>query len=190
MKKWLLIAAVALVGTGCSSTEPVMTTYMLPMSTTANTAHNVSNKSLLIVRPVEVAAHLAGTGLVYQTSPTEIVEAQQNLWGEALGKQLTRRITQDLRQKQTKFWPTQLTPTLSTAGVPRLQIRINQFNGVYTGVAEVAGEWLLINGNGDLQTVHPFTFRVPLAKDGYPAQVEALSKGVDELTTQLAQSIK
>ncbi|KJG08139.1 hypothetical protein UB33_00805 [Photobacterium angustum] len=190
MKKWLLITAIALAGTGCSSTEPALKTYILPMPTSANTAHNISNKSLLIVRPVEVAAHLAGTGLVYQTSPTEIVEAQQNLWGESLSTQLTRRITFDLRQKQTQFWATQLTPTLSTAGIPRLQVRINQFNGVYSGVAEVAGEWLLINGNGDLKTVHPFSFRVPLAKDGYSAQVEALSKGVDELTTQLARSIK
>ena len=189
MKKWLIIAAATVAVTGCSSTPEGINTFLLPAGKTLMVSH-VNNQPLLIVRPVEVAAHLSGTGLVYQTSATEMVEAQQNLWGEALSKQLTRRITHDLRQKQHQLWATQLTPTLSTAGAPGLQVRVNQFNGVYTGVAKVAGEWMVIGASGDLQTVHPFEFSVPLVKDGYSAQVEALSTAVGELTTQIANAVK
>ncbi|OBU24647.1 membrane integrity-associated transporter subunit PqiC [Photobacterium aquimaris] len=189
MKKWFVIAAITLAASGCSSAPEGVNTFLLPAGKTLTVSH-ATNQPLLIVRPVEVAAHLAGNGLVYQTSATEMVEAQQNLWGEALAKQLTRRITHDLRQKQHHLWATQLTPTLSTAGESRLQVRINQFNGVYTGVANVAGEWMIIGANGNLQTVHPFEFSVPLAKDGYSAQVEALSTAVGELTTQIANAVK
>ncbi|BAJ00221.1 PqiC family protein [Shewanella violacea] len=189
MKKWLVITVLTLM-VGCSSTPSELVTYLLPSGNTASAAHHGNDQNLLIVAPVDVASYLADMGLVYQVSPTEIVEARQSLWAEGLSKQLTRRITNDLRQKQTGFWPTQLTSTLSTAGIPRLQIRINRFNGVYTGVAEVAGEWMLIDAKGELQTVHPFIFSVPLAADGFAAQVEALSLGVDELTTQVAVSLK
>ncbi len=58
-------------------------------------------------------------------------------------------------------------------------------------MAKVAeGEWMIIGANGNLQTVHPFEFSVPLAKDGYSAQVEALSTAVGELTTQIANAVK
>ena len=189
MKKWLVITALILV-VGCSSTPDKLVTYLLPSGNTGSAAHHSNDQNLLIVPQVDLAAYLANMGLVYQVSPTEIVEARQRLWAEALSKQLTRRITYDLRQKQTGFWPIQLTSTLSTVDIPRLQIRINRFNGVYTGVAEVAGEWMLISANGELQTVHTFTFSVPLAADGYASQVAALSQAVDELTTQLALSLK
>ena len=168
MKKWLIIAMATLAVTGCSSAPEGVNTFLLPAGKTLTVSH-VNNQPLLIVRPVEVAA---------------------NLWGEALAKQLTRRITHDLRQKQHRLWATQLTPTLSTTGAPRLQVRINQFNGVYTGVANVAGEWMIIGASGDLQTVHPFEFSVPLTANGYSAQVEALSTAVGELTTQIANAVK
>lgn len=190
MKKWLASAVIAFAVSGCSSTPADgVNTYLLPMGNIVTSTH-AQNQPLLIVRPVEVAPYLSGTGLVYQTTATEVVEAQQNLWGEALAKQLTRRITHDLRQKQAKMWATELTPTLSTTGSSRLQVRINQFNGIYTGVAKVTGEWMIINAKGHLQTVHPFSFSVPLTKDGYSAQVEALSTGIDKLTSEIAQDIR
>ncbi|MCG3817319.1 membrane integrity-associated transporter subunit PqiC [Photobacterium damselae] len=187
MKKWLAVAALFLAG--CSS-APETNTYLLPAAPQTTMSHVNVSKPMLVVRPVEMASHLNGSGLVYQVSDTKVVEAQNNLWAEAINKQLTRRITDDLRNKQNKFWPTQLTPTLDIAGATRLQVRIDQFNGTYNGIADVAGEWMVMNANGELESVHPFEFKVSLAEPGYNAQVLALSKGVDELTSQIAQQIK
>ncbi|PSW06674.1 PqiC family protein [Photobacterium lipolyticum] len=188
MRKWLLLSALAL--TGCSSQPDVVSnTYLLPASGQAAMAQAGTHQPLLVVRPVEMAEHLAGTGLVYQVSETEIVQAQQNLWAESIGEQLTRRINEDLRLKQTTYWPTELTPALATTGLPRLQVKISQFNGHFTGVAKVSGEWLILDGKGELQGVFPFKFQVPLEQEGYDAQVKALSEGVSRLTTQIAQRL-
>ncbi|MCW8330220.1 ABC-type transport auxiliary lipoprotein family protein [Photobacterium sp. SDRW27] len=197
MKRWsrlltdMLLAAVLMpvVLTGCSSQpEVVSRTYMLP-SDGQGISTIATNQPLLVVRPVEMAEHLSGTGLVYQLSDTEVVQAQQNLWAESIGKQLTRRINLDLRSKQSRYWPTELTPALETSGVPRLQVKFSQFNGHYSGSAKVSGEWLLLDGSGALQGVYPFVFEVPLAQEGYDAQVKALSEGVNRLTSQIAQQL-
>ncbi|MCG7587074.1 membrane integrity-associated transporter subunit PqiC [Photobacterium sp. OFAV2-7] len=189
MRKWLMILGGILVGCSSQPTEPVSNTYLLPSGNQAVTSAIATNQPLLVVRPVEMAEHLSGNGLVYQLSDTEVVQAQQNLWAESISEQLTRRINNDLRQKQSRYWPTELTPALSTMGVPRLQVKVNQFNGHYTGVAKVSGEWLLLDAKGVLQGVYPFTYQVPLERDGYDAQVKALSEAVNRLTTQMAQRI-
>lgn len=189
MRNWLIILGGLLVGCSSQPTEPVSNTYLLPSGNQTVTSAIATNQPLLVVRPVEMAEHLSGNGLVYQLSDTEVVQAQQNLWAESVSEQLTRRINNDLRQKQSRYWPTELTPALSTMGVPRLQVKVNQFNGHYTGVAKVSGEWLLLDAKGALQGVYPFAFQVPLEQDGYDAQVKALSEAINRLTTQMAQRL-
>ncbi len=187
MKKWLALMGLLLVG--CSS-SPVTNTYLLPEVAQTEMSQTDVDKPMLIVRPVEMASYLDGAGLVYQVSDTQIVQAQNNLWAESVNKQLTRRITNALRNKQTSFWPTQLTPTLDIAAAKALQVRIDQFNGTYKGVAKVSGEWMIMNADGTLEVVYPFKFEVKLAASGYPALVLALSKAVSELTSQIAQKIE
>ncbi|KXI21241.1 PqiC family protein [Photobacterium sanguinicancri] len=195
MKTWFVggIAAVALLS-GCSSqSEVARSTYLLPpISNSVIAASPIpqgQSQALLVVRPVEMAAHLAGMGLVYQVSDTEIVQAQQNTWADSITQQLTRRITADLRAKQKRYWPSELTPAMSSAGQAKLQVKFTQFNGRYTGNAELMGEYLVIDKDGKLQGVYPFKLQVPLAQSGYDAQVNALSQGVDQLTTQIAQRL-
>ena len=188
MKKWLLLLVV--VCTGCSSQpDAVSNTYLLSASEHGAVVQFGTNQPLLVVRPVEMAEHLAATGLVYQISDTAVVQARQNLWAESISEQLTRKIHDDLRGKQSTYWPTELTPALSTAGLPRLQVKFNQFNGHFSGMAKISGEWLLFDGKGKLQGVESFLFQVPLEKDGYDAQVKALSEGVSRLTSQIAQKL-
>ncbi|MGF1760641.1 ABC-type transport auxiliary lipoprotein family protein [Photobacterium sagamiensis] len=188
MQKWLLLLVVAL--TGCSSQpEAVSNTYLLPVSVQGDAAQSGTNQPLLVVRPVEMAEHLAGAGLVYQISDTEVVQARQNLWAESISDQLTRKIKDDLRLKQSAYWPTELSPAFSAVGLPRLQVKLNQFNGHYSGRVKVSGEWLMLDGKGKLQGVYPFHFQVPLEKDGYDAQVKALSEGMSRLTSQIAQKL-
>ncbi|MGF1688381.1 ABC-type transport auxiliary lipoprotein family protein [Photobacterium japonica] len=186
-----LLAAAVLVLAGCSSTaEPVTTTYLLPMNEASTTLLSATaQQPVMIVRPVEVAQHLGGTGLVYQVSPTEVVQAQHNLWAESLSKQLTRAVIDDLRQKQSTYWFDQLTPVVNAMDLPKLQLQFTQFNGHYSGLAQLSGQWMVVNGEGEAVIRQPFFIQVPLAEDGYNAQVKALSEGVERLTTQISQRV-
>ncbi|GAB6260652.1 PqiC family protein [Photobacterium sp. R1] len=185
----LLAAGLAL--TGCSSQpeESDITTYLLPQAPEQTAPGIVTQQPLLVVSPVEMALHLAGTGLVYQTSETAVVQAQQNLWAEDIVRQLTRRINGDLRLKQSRYWPTERSAAIQSVNVPKLQVRVNEFNGHYSGSAHFSGEWLLVGQSGNLKTVQPFSFQVPLKEPGYSAQVNALSEAVSRLTTQIAQRL-
>lgn len=190
MYKGIFMALVVLAGAGCSSTEPVTKTYLLPDQNSELTmAFANKHQPVVIVRPVEVAEHLAGTGLVYQTSETEVVQAQQNLWAESLSRQLTRIVTEDLRQKQSRYWFDELTPAINSSALPKLQVKFTQFNGHYTGLAQLSGQWLLIDEQGEALARQPFSIQVPLEQDGYDAQVKALAEGVARLTNQISQSI-
>ncbi|KLV07945.1 membrane integrity-associated transporter subunit PqiC [Photobacterium ganghwense] len=188
MKRVVLLA---LLLAGCSSSEPTTSkTYLLP-TTETNLATSFANKHqpVVVVRPVQVAEHLSGTGLVYQTSETEVVQARQNLWAESLSKQLTRIITQELRQKQSRYWFDELSPVVSNANVPKLQVKFDRFNGHFTGLAQLSGQWILTDAEGRAVSRQPFSIQVPLESGGYDAQVLALSEGVSRLTTQISQSI-
>ncbi|MDO6705869.1 membrane integrity-associated transporter subunit PqiC [Photobacterium sp. 1_MG-2023] len=188
----LLLCVLALWGlAGCSSQpeESDITTYLLPQATEQTVPAILNRQPVLVVSPVEMALHLTGTGLVYQTSETAIVQAQQNLWAEDVSRQLTRRIQGDLRMKQTRYWPSELSAAIQSTGLPKLQVRVSEFNGHYSGLAHFSGEWLLVSQQGELQTIQPFSVQVPLKAAGYSAQVSALSEAVSRLTTQIAQRL-
>lgn len=184
IKPWLACTLLALAG--CSS-EPATQWYVLPTAQTPVSA--ASTAPLLVVRTVELAPHLNSSGLIYRTSKTQVIEAQQNLWAQDLAAQLTQRIVTDLRSKQRHYWTVAHNPMMKTLDTPTLLVTLNQFNGVYTGHADIQGEWSLVDGSGVLQKTQAFSYHVPLNDEGYPALVEALSQGFNQVTQQISQQL-
>lgn len=192
MKKWGLMILAVLVG--CSTTEQSTQLYMLPEGNAvqANVVQTVGaqpSQPLLVIRNIEVADYLNGSGLVYRTSDTQIVQAKNNQWAENLSEQLSQRIVNDLRHKQTAYWPVKMTAAMDQAQQMKLQISVQRFNGSYTGNAEIVGIWNLIDGQGKIVNSAPFDLNVPLKEEGYSALVQALDQGVSQLTTTIAQSL-
>lgn len=192
MKKWGLLILAALAG--CSTTEPSTQLYMLPkgdavQTNVVQTAGAQPNQSLLVVRNIDVADYLNGSGLVYRTSETQVIQAKNNQWAENLSNQLSQRIVNDLRHKQTTYWPVKMTAAMDQTQQMKLQLSVQRFNGAYTGNAEIAGIWNLIDGQGKIVSSAPFNLNVPLKEEGYSALVEALDQGVDQLTTTIAQNL-
>ncbi|RJX73613.1 hypothetical protein DZ860_05105 [Vibrio sinensis] len=186
MKKWLVIALLAL--GGCSSANQSSQLYLLPDSQTL-TEQAPKGLPTLVVRPVEFATYLNDSSLVYRTSETQLIQAKQNLWAQSLSKQVTLRVIEQLRAKQHQYWPVMMNPALSQAQQPKLQIQIDRFNGVYTGNAEISGEWMLIDKQGAIQKSASFALLVPLQDEGYPALVDALAKGVNQMTNQIVEQL-
>lgn len=182
-KKWWVMALLVL--SGCTS-EP-MQWYLLPATSAPVVAEPTA--PLLVVRSVELAPYLNGNGLVYRTSETQLLQTQRNLWAQDLPAQLTQRIVTDLRSKQTHYWAVAHNPMMKTLDQPTLLVRIDQFNGAYTGNAEIRGEWSVVDGAGKLQQTHAFRYQIPQSDDGYPALVEALSQGFEQVTTQIADKL-
>lgn len=182
MKNWLILLALLLVG--CSNTPATQTNlYLLPDSLSPVAAKETS--PLLLVK-VDVADYLSQKGVVYRVSETELVQAKQNQWAEAVSNQINRKLIHNLRAGQTTYWPVGFNSALALDGQKQLHIQIRRFNGAYTGMAELAGEWLLIDAKGQIAASEPFQIQIPLEQEGYQALVSALAEGLEQLSEQLA----
>lgn len=189
MNKWLLvILATVLVGCG-SSPQPNVNFYLLPDNSKLSELSKPESVPLLIVQPVELAAYLDTQAVVYRQSETQVVQAKQNQWAQRLEPQLTQRLINDLRHKQSSYWPVSVSNSLSQSEHWKLSVRLQRFNGAYTGSAEVVGNWELQDPKGEVVLEREFSFYMPLQDTGYPALIEALSSGVDQLSNQIQNQL-
>ncbi|MBV7298094.1 PqiC family protein [Enterovibrio paralichthyis] len=188
MKKIITAGLMATLLVACSST-PVTPTqnFLLTAQPAAGTLAYRDGQPLLVVAPITLASLLSGTGIVYQTSDNAIVVAQNNLWAEDLSGQLAQRVIAGLRAKSPSLWPVTASAPINETAAFTLLLHFEQFNGSYTGNAQVAGEWSLLDGNGELVRSETFHYQEPLAEEGYPALVNALSVATDQLINALAR---
>lgn len=185
MKKWLVILMVFVAG--CSSnTTPQDALFLLPTNVAAPIAPK--NAPILIIK-TDLAEYLEQVGIVYRVSDTEVVLAKQNRWADKISDQINHRLIDSLRAKQTSYWPIEANSAIKLSNQPQLQISLSKFNGVYTGDAELSGEWSLINAQGVLIKSEYFQIKKALKDDGYDQLVLSLAEGLDDLTTLIAKQI-
>ncbi len=187
-KKLILTAMVSLLG-ACSSAPTQTTSYLLAPLTPEKTLDYTASTPVVVLAPVSMDNLLENQGIVYQTSATQTVVARQHLWAEGLSAQLNNRLLQGLRQTQGNYWIVRSNPQINTPSALTLLVSFNQFNGSYDGNAVISGEWTLLNSQGSLLQSQPFSYREPLADNGYPALVNALSKATDQLTADMSQTL-
>ncbi|CAM3917226.1 hypothetical protein VA7868_00888 [Vibrio aerogenes CECT 7868] len=187
IRQCFLICGLVVLVTGCSHQENVSNQmFLLPVNPLPPVAQQTA--PLLVVK-TELADYLNQPGLVYRTSQTQVIQARHNQWAQRISDQITSRIIQDLRSKQTRYWPEAMSNDPLTGKPLRLIVRIQKFNGVYTGEAEIAGEWTLLNPTGQRIRNHYFDLHIALKESGYAALVSALSEGVGQFTDSLSSQL-
>ncbi|MCA2415638.1 MULTISPECIES: PqiC family protein [Vibrio] len=192
MKRVFFLSIALFVGlTGCSSApETKGALYLLPKAEPVTlSSSDISQRPTLVVRPVKLASYLNDSGIVYRTSETQVIQARNNQWAHSISEQITQRVVTELRHKQTHYWPTEMNNLLDQNDEAKLQLTLNKFNGSYKGNIEIEGEWLLINAEGKVEKSAPIQISQPLQDEGYGALVDALSVGLEKLTSEIAQKI-
>lgn len=181
MKKWLL--ALSLLLAACAGDQAAQDRYYLLPDNPGKTEIPLSYP-LLVVK-IDLADYLNSNSLLYRTSQTEVVYAKHNLWAQSISQQLTRRIINDLYAKQTTYRPVELNSVLDFDRKHLLYIYLQKFNGAYTGAAEIAGEWFLLDKEGQAVRNGAFQIEVPLQQQGYDALLNSLSEGLGQLTDSI-----
>ncbi|MEZ8156109.1 membrane integrity-associated transporter subunit PqiC [Vibrio splendidus] len=163
----LFISLVMSIGLlGCATPADGTNSYLLPESTLDKPIFKVKTS-------VDLPDYLDTIGIAYRKSENELVSARKHVWAENLEGLLEERVN-----------------TSDSSGEPEreLTITFEQFNGSYTGNAEVKGTWVLSDQDTVLARAD-FESKVPLKEAGYEALVEALGEGLDtvlsEIQTQL-----
>ncbi|MBQ4810578.1 membrane integrity-associated transporter subunit PqiC [Pseudoalteromonas luteoviolacea] len=173
--------------TGCSSSSTVKYNhYLLPDLVTPT---DVGEHYPVMLVETDMADYLNQSGLVFRSSNSEIIYARHHLWAHGISQQIAHKIINSLRAKQSHTWPIGYTPGVKLDETPRLRVHFLRFNGTHTGHAELTGEWLLTNAKGRIIKSKHFAIKVTLKASGYTALVEALSKGIELLTEEIAAEL-
>lgn len=170
----------------CSSSSSTPQYYAIALPDVQNSHQTPSQQPVVAVSDVELADYLNSIGIVYQQDDVQLTTATQHRWAEALDKQLTRALLQNLRT-QLPDWQWQ-NGQISLQNIAQLQIKVRSFHGKADGHAVISGEWTLVKGkqqySGEFQQLYPLT------ADGYPALIRELRTGWQQTTSQLATQLK
>ncbi|WP_353978913.1 ABC-type transport auxiliary lipoprotein family protein [Salinicola endophyticus] len=179
----LLLVAGLFTLAGCAGTPSNPSRYTLPAVGDVPPVTGVSVPTL-VVQPVAISSYLDQEGIVMQLSDIELNSANQNLWADSLGSQLTR----NLRQTLTQALPQTLVLGAGSGGDARLSVEVDRFQGRYDGQAVVSGEWQLREGNRVVRQA-PFNITRPLNADGYPALVRTLGEAWEAVGERIASEL-
>ncbi|MEZ8273541.1 membrane integrity-associated transporter subunit PqiC [Vibrio splendidus] len=162
MRKQFISLVVSVGLLGCAAPTDGTNAYLLPESTLDKPIFKVKTS-------VDLPDYLDTIGIAYRKSENELVSARKHVWAENLEGLLEERVN-----------------TSDTSGEPEreLTITFEQFNGSYTGNAEVKGTWVLSEQGSELARAE-FESKVPLKEAGYEALVEALGEGLDEVLSEI-----
>ncbi|EKO3536450.1 membrane integrity-associated transporter subunit PqiC [Vibrio fluvialis] len=174
---------------GCmSASETADTMYLLPETKSqVPNSEVVTQRPLLIVPPVDLASFLDDRGIVFRSSESQIIQAKHNRWAQRLSDQITQRVIDDLRHKQSQYWPVKAGAYLNQRTESKLFLSLSKFNGNYQGNAELEGEWMYIEADGKVKHRSQVKILVPLQGEGYDSLVRALSSGMNTLTDDIAR---
>ncbi|MCK8071551.1 ABC-type transport auxiliary lipoprotein family protein [Vibrio sp. 1CM23M] len=159
----LFISLIALLGLlGCSTPTDGTNAYLLPESTLDKPIFKVKTR-------VELPDYLDTIGIAYRKSENELISARKHVWAENLEGLLEERVNSS---------------NAAGAEDKELTLIFEQFNGSYTGNAEVKGSWVLSDQDTVLARAD-FESKVPLKEAGYEALVEALGEGLDKVLSEI-----
>lgn len=172
MPRYLLVVLL-LCGLSACSTATAPQYYAIALPDEKSGTLSASQQPVVAVSDVELADYLSSIGIVYQQDDVQLTTANQHRWAEALDKQLTRALLQNLRQ-QLPDWQWQ-NGQMAGQNIAQLQVKIRGFHGKADGHAVISGEWVL--NTGKQQYSGQFQQLYPLTADGYPALVRELRTG-------------
>lgn len=174
--------------TACATQSVKTERYSLPESTIPVSQATLNAEQVLIIGSIRLAEFLDSDRIVLQLDDITLHQARENLWAENLAQQIRR----GLRNRLSSHLPETLVLS-DSRGVKQqtwqLQLEIEQFQGHYQGMALTSGQWQLLDSQGNLLAMAPFSIETTLASDGYPALVRALGSNLDKLAEQLASQI-
>lgn len=175
---------------GCANNTDPAALYLLDTGPASPKVTNNARtaRPTLVVDPVSVAPLLENDGIIYQVNSHRVVIARNNQWAEPLPYQLTDSLYTRLVSELPEVHVLN-----ANAPVPgdayRLTTQVDRFEGLYRGVATIAGTWQLFNRNNACIVRQPFEIEVPLRADGYLELVHSLSRGWRKISQGMATSL-
>lgn len=177
--------------TGCSEIVSDDETKFYALSPADVATASGDSKLKLGIGPVKIPRMISRPQLVVRTEQHQINVLEQHQWGGSLKEEVAQIIIDNLSAKlgteQVEHFP------WKKAFKPdyQVRVRIERMDGILGGEVVLKARWWLRKGNASTDQLAEFsTYRVKTKDKSYPAYVAALSKTLEQLSIEIAKSIK
>ncbi len=188
----LTLLTTVLVLCGCLGRSPQTKFYLLHTLDSPEATELVKGKEGLRigVGPVTLSEYLDRPQIVTQTSESEFRVDQFNQWAESLefniASVLARNLSTLLATENLFLFPW----TGSTQIDYQAKLSIIDFQGTPGGKVVLRAQYTIFNGSGELLNMNVVHISHPISDPGYEGLVSSMSKALDELSREIATSVK
>jgi uncharacterized protein len=177
--------------TGCATTEPLTSYYLLNGSRSANIRRHPSGATTVYVRRVDVPAYLTRPGLVTMNAGVRVTYAATAQWAEPLDQGMARAVAEGLSENSRirAFG-------FSLAGPPpdhnyEVSIRLERFEGSDTGQVLLRARWSISTSDSSASIANGTTEirRGGWSPGNYSELVRILGDEVAQMSHQIARAI-
>jgi len=185
----LLLLAVTLLLSGCLAATKTATLYSLQLIDQPPLASPPNLAGMVLVMPVQVAAHLQGRSILFQQTNGESRAAATHLWAATLDKQIGQKVTSHLQHLLASA-DIALFPG-PRYGVSRYQveIEIEEFSGNGQTFTALATYTLSDRSTKRILVRKRFQQNRPIDKPDYSGYVAAASRAVADLSREIAAAL-
>jgi hypothetical protein len=190
----VFVIALVLLQAGCSLGKPTRPAEFYVLSADPGTAVSgrttPSNPLSLGLGPVALPEIYERPQIVTRSEANQIELAEFDRWGGDLNKDLTRVLAQNLMGRLNT--DSVVSYPWSSRYKPDFQVTVSffRFDGQLDSAAHLEGIWRLLDGQKGCElAAHRFQITENTNGPGYPDLVNAISRGVAQLSQQIAEQL-
>ena len=187
MKFNRLILPLCLAISACAS-EPLSISYYLLSTPSAEQARMqaMTEKKVLAIEDVEMAAYLRQSGIVMQTSGSQLQISKQHLWAENLELSVPKYLATAMQSQSTNYQVYVRNLDYVPSAHYSLRLHIDNLQATDQGEVVSSGRYQLIDNEDSKQSITvDFYFERDLQEDGYSHAVAKIRELLSDIATDV-----
>lgn len=182
-------ALVASLGLAACASKPIEEHYYSLVLAADNSAASVdaAANALLIVGPIQLPEFLNKRGLTIQVDSNQVQTANHHFWAEPLDEAIAKVLVRDIARRNGDLSVERDAGRWTGAGTCRLRIEFDKFHATNRSSVVSSGRYWVSAADSTVKQEFDVTRR--LSADGYGPAVAALRESLDDLATQINETI-
>jgi uncharacterized lipoprotein YmbA len=182
-------ALVASLGLAACASNPVDDHYYsLVLAADDSAAPDMAVVSaVLIVGPIQLPEYLNKRGLTMQVDSNQVQTANHHFWAEPLDEAISKVLVRDIARRNGNLGVERDAGRWTDSGSCRLRIEFDKFHATNRSSVVSSGRYWVSSLDSSIKQEFNVTQR--LSADGYGPAVAALRESLDDLATQINETI-
>lgn len=174
---------------GCASSPDARLYILKSMDSAAPPAPDENDLSIF-VGPVALPDYLKRDEIVFRSGGHRVSVAEYDRWAEALDRNVTTVITANLAAQFGADKVIDYYANFSSTPDLTVRVRVLEFGPATENMVALEAVWELEDRRDSLTNLYTKKIEQPIRGDGVPAAVEAMSAALNDLSIDIADSIK